>query len=37
MQRFDSAANRNIHLHCLVPRSQAFKLASSAKPLLPSL
>ena len=37
IQRFGSAANLNIHLYCLVPRSQAFKLASSAKPLLPSL
>ena len=37
IQPFGSAANLNIHLHCLVPKSQAFKLASSAKPLLPSL
>ena len=37
IQPFGSAANLNIHLHCRVPRSQAFKLASSAKPLLPSL
>ena len=37
IQPFGSAANLNIHLYCLVPRSQPFKPASSAKPLLPSL